>query len=100
MDFTFQRGTQAVMGIPIGKLNQLDARVTKLETSSTIGAAFMTPTSGALNQSTFTWSAAPKIIYRDGVPMQKVSTDGTVNWTGATTTTLSIWPTSDIFALS
>ena len=75
-----------------------DATITV--TASSSGATLITPISGALNQATFVWSSAPKIIFRDGVPMQQTSTDGTPNWTGTTTTVLSIWPTSDIFALS
>lgn len=48
---------------------------------------------------TFTWSTPPSIIFNDGGPMQKVSTDGTVNWTGTTTTVLTVGPTFDIFGL-
>lgn len=64
------------------------------------GSSFIQPTSGALNQATFVWSTAPNVIFIDGVPRQKVSTDGTVNWTGTTTTVLTIYPTFDIFGLS
>lgn len=47
----------------------------------------------------FTWSTAPNVIVVDqGRSMQKVSSDGTVNWTGTTTTTLAIAPNYDVFA--
>ncbi len=65
-------------------------------------SSFQSPTSGAVNgvNQTYTWSSAPSIIVRDGVTMQKVSSDGSVNWTGTTTTVLTIAPNSDIFAFS
>lgn len=51
------------------------------------------------NNKIFVFSSAPNVIVVDqGRPMQKVSSDGTVNWTGTTTVTLAIAPTSDIFS--
>lgn len=64
------------------------------------GLSLLTLSSGNLNQGIFTFSGVPKIIYVDqGRIMQKVSSDGTVNWTGTNPVTLSVWPTSDIIAL-
>lgn len=49
----------------------------------------------------FTFLVAPKAISVDqGRIMQKVSSDGTVNWTGTTTITLTVAPVFDIFAIT
>lgn len=45
----------------------------------------------------FTFTIAPQAIFVDGKVLQQVSSDGTINWTGTTSVTLSIAPTSDIF---
>lgn len=70
--------------------------------SSTSGSnGYQKPTSGAVNGSntTYTWATAPNVIVVDqGRPMQKVSSDGTVNWTGTTTSVLSVAPNFDIFS--
>ena len=58
---------------------------------------------GSVNGSNtvFTWTTAPKAIVVDqGRVMQKTSSDGTVNWTGTTTTTLTIAPNFDIYAVA
>lgn len=68
--------------------------------SSGGGSGYQVPT-GTVNgtNQTFTWATAPNVIVVDqGRAMQKVSSDGTVNWTGTTTTILSIAPTFDIYA--
>lgn len=73
----------------------------KTITSTGNGSAFQAPSSGAVNGSnaTFVWATAPNVIIVDGGrAMQKVSTDGTVNWTGTTTTVLSVAPNFDIFS--
>lgn len=68
------------------------------------GSSFQQPTSGVVDGSNqvFVWTTAPTVIVVDqGRTMQRVSSDGTVNWTVVgTTTTLAIAPTSDIFALA
>ena len=52
------------------------------------------------NNQTFVWATAPKAIVVDqGRTMQQTSSDGTVNWTGTTTTILTIAPTFDIFGV-
>lgn len=64
-------------------------------------SGFQQPTSGAVNgtNKVFVFATAPNVIVVDqGRPMQKVSSDTTVNWTGTTTVTLAVAPNSDIFA--
>lgn len=48
----------------------------------------------------FTFPTAPNVIVVDqGRVMQKVSSDGSVNWTGTTSVTLSVAPNFDIFGM-
>jgi hypothetical protein len=71
--------------------------------SASSGAGYQTPTSGDVDGSNreFVWATEPSVIVVDqGRAMQKVSSDGTENWTGTTTTTLLIAPTSDIYAIA
>lgn len=66
-------------------------------------SGFQAPSSGAINgiNATFVWATAPNVIVVDqGRAMQKTSSDGTVNWTGTTTTVLTVAPTSDVYAVS
>lgn len=65
------------------------------------GGGSQTPISGSVDgtNQTFIWSSAPNIIFVDGVPRQKVQSDGTVNWMGTTTTVLSVAPNFDIFGI-
>lgn len=65
------------------------------------GSGFQSPT-GTVNGSntSFTWSTAPKAIVVDGVCLQQTQQDGTVNWTGTTTTVLAIAPNFSIFAVA
>ncbi len=68
-------------------------------TSST-GYQTATGSVDGVNQ-TFTFAVAPNVISVDqGRVMQKVSSDGTVNWTGTSVITLSIAPTFDIFGVA
>jgi len=63
---------------------------------------FQTPT-GTVNGTnrSFVWTTAPTVIVvNNGNSMQKVSSDGTVNWTGTTTTLLTVPPTRDIFSIA
>lgn len=65
------------------------------------GSGYQQPTSGVVNgiNAIFTWTTSPNIIVVDETrSMQRVSSDGTVNWTGTTTTVLSIAPNFDIYA--
>lgn len=66
----------------------------------TTGFQAPTGTINGINQ-IFTFTAAPNAICVDnGRAMQKVSSDGTVNWTGATTIVIAVAPTFDIFGIS
>lgn len=74
----------------------------RLRVSATISGgitSFQIPT-GALGQNTFIWAAAPNAIVVDGVTYQKENQDGTINWTGTTTTVLTFAPSSSIFAVA
>lgn len=67
------------------------------------GGGFQQPISGAVDgaNAVFVWSVAPNAISIDqGRVMQKVSSDGTVNWTGTTTITLTNPPNFDIYGVS
>lgn len=62
----------------------------------------LTKTAGNVdgNNTIFSWSGTPIIIITDQQrTMQKVSIDTTVNWTGTSTTTLTIAPNFDLIAL-
>ena len=66
-------------------------------------SGFQQPLSGAVNgiNQTYTWATAPNVLSVDnGRVIQKVSSDGTINWTGTTTTVLSIAPNNDICAIA
>jgi hypothetical protein len=64
------------------------------------GSGYQTPISGVVNGSnkTFVWAVAPNVIVVDGVPINAISSDGSPNWTGTTTTVLTIAPNNNIFA--
>ncbi len=67
--------------------------------TSTAGAGVLIPT-GTVNGSntTFVFTTAPNIIVLDnGNMMNKVSSDGTVNWTGTTTVVLTQAPNFNIY---
>ncbi len=66
------------------------------------GSGYQTPTSGAVNGSnqTFVWSVAPKALAVDGMVLNATSSDGTVNWTGTTTTVLTVAPNNNIFGIA
>lgn len=48
----------------------------------------------------FVFTTAPNVISVDGVTRQKVSSDGTVNWTGTTIVTLNQVPNNDVFGVA
>lgn len=69
--------------------------------TSSGGTGYQAPTAGAVNgtNTVFTWATTPNVIVLDnGNAMNKVSADGTVNWTGTTTTTLNQAPNFNIYA--
>lgn len=70
--------------------------------SASGGTGFQTPT-GTVNGSNkvFVFTNAPSAVVVDGGrAIQKTSSDGTVNWTGTTTITLSVAPNFDIFGIA
>lgn len=48
----------------------------------------------------FVFTTAPDAVSVDGVTKQKTSSDGTSNWTGTTTITLTVAPNFDIFGIA
>jgi hypothetical protein len=77
-----------------------DATVVTISTSS--GAGYQAPLTGAVDGSnaTFTWATAPNALSVDGKIIRKTASDTTVNWTGTTTTILTIAPNFDIFGVA
>lgn len=77
-----------------------DATIVTISTSA--GAGYQSVTGGSVDGSNavFTWASAPNAIMVDGVMLRKVASDGTVNWTGTTTTTLSVAPNFDIAGIA
>lgn len=66
------------------------------------GTGFQIPT-GTVNgvNTVFTFVVPPNVISIDqGRIMQQISSDGTTNWTGSTTITLTIAPNNDIFGIA
>ncbi len=71
--------------------------------NSSSGSGFQQPLSGAVNgtNAVFVWATAPNaLIVDESRSIQKVSSDTTPNWTGTTTTTLTIPPNFDIYAVA
>lgn len=77
-----------------------DATIVTISTSA--GAGFQQKTSGTVDGSnkSFTFAVAPNALSIDGVITQKTAVDGTTNWTGTTSITLSIAPNFDIFGVA
>ncbi len=75
---------------------------TKVTISTSAGAGYQQPTSGAIDGSNliFAFATAPNAIVVDGVSMQKTAGDSTSNWTGTTTITLAVAPTFDIYGVA
>lgn len=103
---TFPRNTTTVMGLPIGKINDLNARVSTLEKNSASGFTTLPPTetpNGTITVFTFsTATAKPTFIISDNAMMQATTKSGTVNWTwnnGAKQATMVIAPSDDIIGL-
>ena len=64
------------------------------------GSGLQFPLTGSVNGSnqTFTWATARNVLVVDGAPLQATEQGGTVNWTGTTTTVLTVPPNNSIFA--
>jgi len=82
----------------INKVSNLQATVNALPVSGSLPSTVPTGTVDGTNQ-VFVFTGVPSIIVRDGVMMRKTSSDGSPNWTGTNTITLTIAPTFDIFAV-
>ncbi len=80
--------------------NDTTKRVNITIDASSSGSGFQIPLSGSIGQNTFTWTTAPNVIVIDHIPYQQTSSNGEVNWTGTTTTILTLMPLSDIFSTS
>lgn len=83
-------------------IDHITGRLLVSSTGGGSGLALLTPTSGLVNGSntTFVWTIAPSIIVNDnGNMMNQTSSDGTVNWTGTTTTVLNQAPNFNIYGL-
>lgn len=68
-----------------------------------VGNGYQAPLSGVVDGSNtvFVWATAPNsIVVDEGRSMRKTKSDSSTNWTGTTTTTLAIAPTSDIYAVA
>jgi len=96
--YTTPSNTTVVQGIPIGRLNNLEKRISTLESG---GSGYQVPT-GTVNgvNKVFVFTTAPTVVSVDGVCRRKTSSDSTVNWTGTTTITLTIAPNFDMFGLN
>lgn len=94
-------GLQSVVagsGISVDNTDPLNPIV-----AATGAAAFavLLPSSGNVDgvNKVFVFATAPKVVVLDGGNvMNKVASDGTVNWTGTTTITLAQAPNNNIFA--
>lgn len=64
-------------------------------------SGYQSPT-GTVNgvNKVFVYSTAPNAVVTDGLTLQKVASDTTVNWTGTTTITLSVAPNFDHFGVA
>lgn len=92
-----------VIGITIGQSIQWNGIQWVPYTPGSGNSGYQQPTSGSVNgtNTIFVFATAPSAISVDnGRIIQKVSSDGTVNWTGTTTITLTIAPNNDIFAVA
>lgn len=78
--------------------SMLNGRGVVTITSTATGFAVLDAT-GTVNGSntSFTFTSAPKVLVVDGRVLQKVGSDGNVNWTGTTSVTLQVAPNFDIF---
>lgn len=102
----FERFTKGNFDVRIGvsktELKALQNRVTTLESSSSSGGLSLLTATGTVDGSntSFTFATAPSIIVVDqGRMMQQVSSDGTVNWTGTTSVSLTVAPQNDVYGL-
>lgn len=85
----------------ITELNYVGGVTSAIQTQLNNKIGYQTATGTVDGSNTiFTFSSAPNAISVDGVILRKTASDGTVNWTGTTTTTLSVAPNFDIFGVA
>ncbi len=72
-----------------------------VDTGGASSGGYQLPT-GTVNGSnqTFTFTTAPSAIVVDGLTINKVQSDGTVNWTGTTVVILAVAPNFNIFGIA
>jgi hypothetical protein len=94
MQYQIPRGTTAVQGIPIGRLANLESRVSYLETHGGSGFTLL-PATGAVDGSntTFTFTEQPTYIISDGA-WYRVNKGFTFS---VLTATMSVPPSTDIW---
>lgn len=69
--------------------------------STSAGAGYQSATGTVDGSNTvFTFAVAPNAIMVDGVMIRKTASDGTTNWTGTTSITLSVAPNFDIAGIA
>jgi hypothetical protein len=94
---------KAGSGVTISYANNDTTKNTDITiAASSVSAGYQSPT-GTVDGSNaiFVFSTAPNVICVDnGRVIQKTSSDGTVNWTGTDTITLTIAPNFDIFGVA
>ncbi len=102
--FALRPHEQMVAGLPMGRINNLDARVSALEQGGS-SSGYQVPISGAVDgtNKTFVWAAAPNALVVDGQSLNRVTNNAygtTTYWTGTTTTVLAVAPTDNIYAVA
>jgi len=111
MQFIIPKGTTAVQGIPIGRLANLESRVSYLEANGGGGSGGSSvpiyPTSGAINSSNTVYGFAtePDVIFANGTPLTQKTGSNTFGFTwnsGTNQATLDVEPTTGtvVFAFS
>lgn len=97
-----QRSNLNFVGAGVTVTDDAGNNATVVTVSTSAGAGYQVPSSGAVNgtNKVFVWAVAPNAIVVDGVSLRKTASDGTVNWTGTTTTTLLIAPNFDTYGVA
>jgi hypothetical protein len=94
----------SVVGVITGQVLTWNGTYWYASTPSSSGSGFQLPLTGSVNGSnrTFTWATAPNAICVDGQTLAATTQDSsaTVNWTGTTTTVLTVAPNYSCFAVA
>jgi hypothetical protein len=77
------------------------ALLVKTVNGGIVSSGFQIPT-GTVNGTnrTFIWTVAPNAIVVDGATLQQTEQGGQINWTGTTTTVMTVAPTESIFGVA